>query len=78
MVNLQSSVSQATPEQREKLAALKADPELKLVFDDIESNGPGMTMNCLIMPVLDIYESGIFRSVSVMYSKVSSASLPMT
>ena len=41
MIGLQSSAAQATPEQREKLAALKADPELKLVFDDIEQHGPG-------------------------------------
>lgn len=40
MVNLQQSAAQATPEQREKLAALKTDPELKMVFDDIETNGP--------------------------------------
>ena len=40
MVNLQQSAAQATPEQREKLAALKTDPELKMVFDDIEANGP--------------------------------------
>lgn len=40
MVSLQQSAAQATPEQREKLAALKTDPELKLIFDDIEANGP--------------------------------------
>ena len=36
----QSSAAKATPEQREKLSALKSDPELKLIFDDIEQNGP--------------------------------------
>ena len=41
MIGLQNSAAQATPEQREKLAALKADPELKIVFDDIEQHGPG-------------------------------------
>lgn len=40
MVNLQQSAAQASPEQREKLAALKTDPELKMIFDDIEANGP--------------------------------------
>ena len=44
MIGLQSSAAQATPEQREKLAALKADPELKLVFDDIEQQGPSKYM----------------------------------
>lgn len=42
MVNLQHSAAQATTEQREKLATLKADPELKLIFDDIEENGPSV------------------------------------
>ena len=41
MIGLQSSAAQATPEQREKLTALKADPELKIIFDDIEQHGPG-------------------------------------
>ena len=45
MVNLQSSAAQATPEQREKLATLKADPELKIVFDDIERNGPSKAVH---------------------------------
>jgi len=46
MVNLQHSAAQATPEQREKLATLKADPELKLIFDDIEQNGPSEAFAC--------------------------------
>lgn len=40
MIQLQDSAAQATPEQREKLSTLKTDPELKLIFDDIERNGP--------------------------------------
>ena len=41
MASLHTSAAQATPEQREKLAALKTDPELKQVFDNIEAHGPG-------------------------------------
>ena len=52
MVNLQNSVAQATPEQREKLAALKADPELKIVFDDIEQNGPSKTLLRMVFQTL--------------------------
>ena len=41
MLGLQSAAAKATPEQKEKMSALKSDPELKLIFDDIEQNGPG-------------------------------------
>jgi len=49
MVNLQHSAAQATPEQREKLATLKADPELKLIFDDIEQNGPSKAHSSVLV-----------------------------
>jgi hypothetical protein len=52
MVNLQHSAAQATTEQREKLATLKADPELKLIFDDIEENGPSKASCMLPKPEL--------------------------
>ena len=48
MINLQTAAAKATPEQREKMAALKSDPELKLIFDDIEQNGPGESFACII------------------------------
>lgn len=44
LVHAQQTAAAASPEQREKLAALKGDPDLKLVFDDIEANGPSETL----------------------------------
>ena len=65
MVNLQSSAAQASPEQREKLTALKADPELKLVFDDIETNGPGESLSFThsLFPLRSLHKCSISSEI---------------
>ena len=41
LAQTQSIANAQTPEQRERLLKLKSDPELKAMFDEIESKGPG-------------------------------------
>ena len=67
MVNLQQSAAQATPEQREKLASLKADPELKLIFDDIEQNGPSASLSpsCDAVLAQQLHEKERLRATDI-------------
>ena len=44
LAQTQQIANSQSPEQRERLLRLKSDPELKEMFDDIESKGPGLPL----------------------------------
>ena len=52
LAQTQQIANAQTPEQRERLIKLKSDPELKALFDEIQSNGAGAYLllgSCLLL-----------------------------
>ena len=45
LAQTQSIANAQSPEQKERLLKLKQDPDLKAMFDDIESNGAGASQS---------------------------------